>query len=167
MIALSVLLLAAAAVMIPFGLASDQGDGLIWASVACTAVALVLLAVGLRRQARSGKLASVPPWALPADEPAPPAAADTARIDVAPAVGDDQIVLRKLAIAYYQRIGTATDGAAEQAVAGTPKEAAPFTGLTAPAAAPRTGGKAAATAGSIPAWWRPLPRDCRRPAACA
>ena len=89
MIALSVLLLAAAAVMIPFGLASDQGDGLIWASVACTAVALVLLAVGLRRQARSGKLASVPPWALPADEPAPPAAADTARIDAAAAVGDD------------------------------------------------------------------------------
>ena len=88
MIPLSVLLLAAAAVMIPFGLASDQGDGLIWASVACTAVALVLLAVGLRRQARSGKLASVPPWALPADEPAPPAAADTARMDAVAAVGD-------------------------------------------------------------------------------
>src|SRR5207248_8500927 len=44
---------------------------------------------GLRGQGRCGKLASVPPWALPADEPAPPAAADTARIDVAPAVGDE------------------------------------------------------------------------------
>ena len=95
MIALSVLLLAAAAVMIPFGLASDQGDGLIWASVACTAVALVLMAVGLRRQARSGKLASVPPWALPADEPAPPAAADTARIDAAAAAGDDTAEVRR------------------------------------------------------------------------
>src|SRR5713101_8266999 len=81
--------------MIPFGLASDQGDGLIWASVACTAVALVLLAVGLRRQARSGKLASVPPWALPADEPAPPAAADTARIDAAAAAGDDTAEVRR------------------------------------------------------------------------
>ena len=88
MIPLSVLLLAAAAVMIPFGLASDQGQGLIWASVACTAVALVLLAVGLRRQARSGKLASVPPWALPAEEsPARPSAADTAIVEVAPAAG--------------------------------------------------------------------------------
>jgi hypothetical protein len=98
-IALSVLLLAAAAVMIPFGLASDQGDGLIWASVACTAVALVLLAVGLRRQARSGKLASVPPWALPADEPAPPPAAETARIDL----GDDTAEVRRPSTT--QRVG--------------------------------------------------------------
>ena len=85
MIVLSVLLLAAAAVMIPFGLASDQGDGLIWGAVASTVVALVLLAVGLRRQARSGKLASVPPWAMPEAEKPAQSAADT--LEKAP--GDD------------------------------------------------------------------------------
>jgi hypothetical protein len=120
-IALSVLLLAAAAVMIPFGLASDQGDGLIWASVACTALALVLLAVGLRRQARSGKLASVPPWAVPADEPAPRAAADTARIDVAAASDDDTDEVR--APAPAKRVGVKRSPATRAKKVGVTKKA--------------------------------------------
>jgi hypothetical protein len=108
--------------MIPFGLASDQGDGLIWASVACTAVALVLLAVGLRRQARSGKLASVPPWALPADEPAPPAAADTARIDAAAAAGDATAEVRRPSTT--KRVGVKRAPAARAKKAGGVKKAA-------------------------------------------
>jgi hypothetical protein len=122
-IALSVLLLAAAAVMIPFGLSSDQGDGLIWASVACTAAAIVLLAVGLRRQARSGKLASVPPWALPADEPAPPAAADTARIDAPAATDDDTDEVRRPTTTTAKRVGVKRAPATRAKKAGGTKKA--------------------------------------------
>src|SRR5260370_41672652 len=38
---------------------------------------------------------------------------------------------------------------------------------TAPAAALRTDGTAAATTASIPAWWRRPPTDCRPPVPCA
>jgi len=143
-IALSVLLLAAAAVMIPFGLASDQGDGLIWASVACTALALVLLAVGLRRQARSGKLASVPPWALPADEPAPPAAADTARIDAAPATDEATEPARRPSTT--KRVGVKRAPAARAKKAGGTKAVAKKTGGAKKAATKRAAGTKAASA---------------------
>jgi hypothetical protein len=124
--------------MIPFGLASDQGSGLIWASVACTAVGLVLLAVGLRRQARSGKLASVPPWALPAEEPAPPAAADAARIDAAAAVGDDTPVVSRPTTA--KRVGVKRAPARSTKAAGAKKAGAKKAGGTKKAATKKAAG---------------------------
>ena len=130
--------------MIPFGLASDQGDGLIWASVACTAVALVLLAVGLRRQARSGKLASVPPWALPAEEsPAAPSAADTAIVEAAPASSTAAAGAR--ASGPAKRVGVRATGTRTKKAAGAKKAGAKKAAGTKKATAKKASGRRAPT----------------------
>src|SRR5437660_3070967 len=126
--------------MIPFGLASDQGAGLIWASVACTAVALVLLAVGLRRQARSGTLASVPPWALPAEEsPAAPSAADTAIVEAEPAERIGAATAR--ASGPAKRVGVRATGTRTKKAAGAKKAGAKKAAGTKKAGAKKAGAK--------------------------